>query len=433
VIYPKIVRWLKSLVPLVILAALIGGGVYRGTTRALSVTTSGPEIPTAKIHRGDVTLTVTARGDLQGGGAEMLVAPMTGGSDMAITFLREPGEVVNAGDVVVTFDTTDQGFKLKEAEADLAEAEQQVEQAKAESEAKEEEDRYALVQAGADLRVAQLEARRNELVADIVAKQNDLAVKAAQDKLSQIEHDLANRKATSQAGILIQEAALNKAKVKAEAARKNIEAMTLKAKSSGYVSVQQNTNSDFIYRGIQLPMFQVGDTVRAGMAVAQIPDLRSWEMTARIGELDRGHLALGQAAEIGIIALPGKSYAGRMKDLGNVAGPPWDRHFDCKIAIEHPTSDLRPGMSARIVITTEVLKNVLWAPAQALFESDGRTFVYVRDAGGFRPQDVKLVRRSESQVVLEGLPEKREIALANPEQAKTQAKKAGSAIEAISK
>jgi HlyD family secretion protein len=122
-----------------------------------------------------------------------------------------------------------------------------------------------------------------------------------------------------------------------------------------------------------------------------------------------------------------------VKDLGNVAGPPWDRHFDCKIAIDHPTLDLRPGMSAKIVITTEVLKNVLWAPAQALFESDGRTFVYAQSPDGFRPQDVKLVRRSESQVIVEGLREGRVIALASPEQGKAQNKKSGGALQALPK
>jgi multidrug efflux pump subunit AcrA (membrane-fusion protein) len=427
-------RRLKILLPLLIALALVAGGVYRGVARALSVgSASTPAIPTTTIRRGDLTLTVSARGELQGGNSEMLTAPMTGGADMAITSLRDPGEVVNAGDVVATFDTTEQGFKLKEAEADLAEAEQQVEQARAEKDAKEEEDRYSLLEAQSQLRIAELETRRNELVAEIVAKQNNLAVKAARDRLAQIEHDLANRKATSEAGILIQQAALNKAKVKADAARKNIESMTLKARSAGYVAVQQNTNSDFMYRGMQLPMLQVGDTVRAGMAVAQIPDLHNWEMTARIGELDRGHLVIGQEAKITIVALPGQTFAGHVKDLGNVAGPPWDRHFDCKIAIDHPTPDLRPGMSAKIVITTEVLKKVLWAPAQALFESDGRTFVYAQSPDGFRPQDVKLVRRSESQVVVEGLPEGRVIALASPEQGKARNRKGGGALQALPK
>ena len=85
---------------------------------------------------------MAARGELQGGNSEMLTAPMTGGDDMAITLLRDPGEVVKEGDVVVQFDTTEQEYNLREAEADLAEAEQQVIQAEANSEAMTEESPY---------------------------------------------------------------------------------------------------------------------------------------------------------------------------------------------------------------------------------------------------------------------------------------------------
>src|SRR5258706_153438 len=112
--------------------------------------------------------------------------------------------------------------------------------------------------------------------------------------------------------------------------------MTLRAKSDGYVGVQQNTKRNFMW-GITLPPLPIGRNVR-------------------------------------------------------------------------------PGMTANIGVPTETLKNVLWAPAPALFESDGRTFVYVHNAEGFLPQDVKLVRRSESQVIIEGLAEGRMVALASPDQ-----------------
>jgi cobalt-zinc-cadmium efflux system membrane fusion protein len=175
------------------------------------------------------------------------------------------------------------------------------------------------------------------------------------------------------------------------------------------------------------------------MAVAQIPDLHNWEMTARIGELDRGHLRIGQHADIRVVALPGKILKGRVKDLGAVGGPFWNRNFECRIGIDTPLAEMRPGMSANIVITIEVLRNVLWAPAQALFESDGRTFVYVQTPEGFLPQDVKLVRRSESQVVLEGIAEGRQIALASPDQqtggpgGRKDGAESGGAMKAISR
>jgi hypothetical protein len=186
--------------------------------------------------------------------------------------------------------------------------------------------------------------------------------------------------------------------------------------------------------GMNLPIFQVGDTVRPGMAVAQIPDLSNWDAIARIGELDRGHLAEGQKAAISVIALPEKTFAGHIKNIGGTAGSPWDRHFDCKITIDNPAPELRPGMSASIVITTETLRNVSWIPAQAVFESDGRSFVYVQSGTGFVPADIKVVRRSESQVVLTGLKDGALVAMANPgEQGKKTGPGAGGALQAIPK
>jgi multidrug efflux pump subunit AcrA (membrane-fusion protein) len=393
---------------------------------------TAPMVPSTSIKRGDVIVTITAKGELQGGNSEMLFAPMAGGGALVITSLRESGEVVKAGDVVATFDTTEQEFKLREAEADLAEAEQQLIQAQAESRAKTEEARYALMQARADVRIAELECRRNEILAKIPAKENDLALAAARDKVRQLEHDLADRLATAQAGIAIQEAAGAKARVAADTARRNIGLMTLRAKASGYVARQQNTDGNFRW-GSYIPVLQVGDTVRAGVAIAQIPDLKNWEATARIGELDRGHLAEGQKAEMAVIALPGRKFKARIKSIGGTTGPPWDRHFDCRIAIDDPSPDLRPGMSARIVITTDVLRDVLWAPSQAVFESDGRKYVYARSDSGFSPRDVKLVRRSESQAVLSGVSQGQVVALANPDEImKRQTTRTG-ALQALSR
>jgi multidrug efflux pump subunit AcrA (membrane-fusion protein) len=377
---------------------------------------------------------VTSRAELQGGNTQMLTAPMIGGAELFLTELRQPGEMVKKDDVVARFDTTEQIYRLREAEADLAEAEQKVLEAQFESEAKQEEDRLALLKARTELKLAELEARKNPLVAAIAARQNELAVEAASNHLEQLERDLADRKASSEAAIAIHRAARGKAQVQAAMAQRNIDSMTLKAGSDGYVSVQQNTNQNFFFMGMQLPLFQLGDSVRPGMAVAQIPDLSSWEFTARISELDRGHISPGQHAAVKMVSLPGRRFRATVKNLGSTVGPQWDRRFECKLGLEDPISELRPGMSADVIITTDTVKNALWLPAQALYESDGRAFVYLRKGDGFAPQDVKLVRRSESRVVVDGLAEGAEVALANPtEQNRRQKKGPGSAAQAMSK
>ncbi len=423
-------RLIVLLLTLVTIAA--AGMLALGAIRASKVvaTTSGPEVPITKVKKGRVTITVSARGELQGGNSEMLVAPMAGVDTMAITSLRDPGELVNAGDVVVQFDTTQQEYNQREAEADLLESEQQVIQAKASSQAVQEETQYQFESTKSDVKLAQLEVRRNPLLPTIVARQNDLAVEAAQNRLHQAEQDMINKKANAEAGIAIQEAAMNKAKVSSQTAQRMIDSMTLKAKTTGYCNLQPNTSGN-IFWGAPLPALQLGDTVRAGMAVVQIPDMKNWEVSANIGELDQGHLSPGQKVSVAIVALAGKSYSGHVKTMGGTSGPPWDRHFETRIALDETGPDLRPGMSSNIVITAEVLDNVIWVPSQALFESDGRSFVYLQSPAGFTPHDVKLVRRSESQAVLTGLNEGEAVAMSNPTQQNNPAAKQQSAMKAL--
>jgi len=316
----------------------------------------------------------------------------------------------------VEFDPTDQEYRLKEAEADLAEAKLKVEQAQKQAQAQLEEDTYSVSSAEHQVRLAELDVRRNPVLSAIQARQNDLALKAAQDRLNQIRQDIGSRQATNQAAVEVQAAGVGRADVEVAMAKKNLGALTLRAHGAGYVALKQNTQINFYMEGMSLPDFQPGDAVRAGMAIAEIPDLHNWAITATIGELDRGHLALGQKVDIKVVALPGRAFHGHVIDLGGTSGSPWDRHFECKMRLDDPAPEMRPGMSVRLVITTDVLHGVLWIPAQALFESGSRTYVYTPSGASFAPRDVRLVRRSESQVVVEGLREGQVVALSNPEQ-----------------
>jgi multidrug efflux pump subunit AcrA (membrane-fusion protein) len=405
------------LVVLAIAGAAAWGSRYLPKPGA-AVAADKPDVPVTKVRRGTVTITVSARGQLEGGNSEMLVAPMVAADSLTLTSLRAAGELVNAGDTVVEFDTTAQEFNMREAEADQAEAEQQVVQAQATSEATQEETQVAALQAESDLKLAKLEQRRNPLLPTIVARQNDIAVEAAQNRLRQAQQDLTNKKTNAEAGIAIQQASLNKAKVTVETTKKMMDSMSIKAKSGGYVNVQPNTNTNFFVWGMQFLPFQVGDTVRPGMAVAQIPDMHNWEVSANVGELDRGHLSVGQKVTVAVVALAGKSFPGHIKNLGGTSGADWDRHFETRIALDQSGPELRPGMSSNLVITAETLDNVLWVPSQALYEADGRNFVYMQTPNGFMPHDVTLVKRSESQAVITGVKDGDVVALSNPDQSK---------------
>ena len=403
------------------LSALAGVGLLAlavwGAWRLYALTTAAapPAIPTATVQLGEVRLDVFAKGTLKGGRSELLVAPPVAGGPLSIQFLRPSGDLVHKGDVVVKFDTATQEYNLTQAREALEQARQQVAQAQATAQAQTEDDAYQLQKAQFDVERAQLQVRRNPTLAAVDAKKNDLALAAAQEHLKQLQGDAASRAAGNTASIAVQQAAQRKAEADAATAQHNIASMTMTAQQDGYVSVRQNTSTNILFAGMALPAYQVGDTIRPGQAVVEIPDTNSWEVDLQVSEQDAGHLAPGNPVNVEFVALPGQNFAGKLQSVGAASGQPWNRQVECVVTLPHPTPALRPGLSATAVVTTAVLAHVLWAPSQAVFDSGGSSYVYRLQNGQFHRENVTVMQRSESQVVLRGLQAGDAIALANPE------------------
>ena len=53
-------------------------------------------------------------------------------------------------------------------------------------------------------------------------------------------------------------------------------------------------------------------------------------------------------------------------------------------------------------------------PRQAVFDKNGKNFVFVKTGEHFEPHDVQVEQRTESRVVISGLTEGAEIALVDP-------------------
>jgi len=76
---------------------------------------------------------------------------------------------------------------------------------------------------------------------------------------------------------------------------------------------------------------------------------------------------------------------------------------------------LRPGLLADVEIIVEKVPNAINVPSQAVFERDGRQFVYVETNGRFDERFIKTAKHSESVIIVaEGLKPGEVIALADP-------------------
>ncbi|HMD34190.1 MAG TPA: hypothetical protein VKH42_04440, partial [Vicinamibacterales bacterium] len=85
--------------------------VLLGGALALAVTRAAPaparRIPTARVQRGRVQVTVYTIGELRAGRAAQLIAPPIGGNLTIVKFAAS-GERTKAGDVIVEFDQAEQ-------------------------------------------------------------------------------------------------------------------------------------------------------------------------------------------------------------------------------------------------------------------------------------------------------------------------------------
>ena len=200
----------KTIALLVVSGAIIAGGYGVGRGMRVAVDTLSEDdngsVPTTTVRRTDVAIEVSTRGELQGGGARPLIVPRAGVAELPITFLRNTGDLVSAGDVVATFDPSGQQYDLLEAEADLEEARQQQIKAEAETLVALEKARLEVKTSEADLKVSELDQLGNAFLGTVEQRKKGIALEQARNRYEQAQVDLGHREAAKQTGVDVQRA-----------------------------------------------------------------------------------------------------------------------------------------------------------------------------------------------------------------------------------
>jgi HlyD family secretion protein len=406
-----------------------------GATLAIAVPSlpaAKEEIPTTRVARGTLKLTVYATGDLRAGRSATLVSPPAGGL-LRIVSLLPTGTAVKKDDVVVEFDPADQEYVLEQAKSDLAEAEQQIVKARSDSAAQAAQDQVDLLTARYDVRRAELDIAANEFVGAIDAQKNVLSLEEAKRRLAQLEQDVKSRSATNQAALAVQEEARNKALLAIQRAKTQIDSLVLKAPIDGVILVKENRDAlMFGFPGMIIPEYRQGDSANSGRPIADVIENGRMELRAKINERDRDNLQTGEPAKVQIDALPGETFVARVGTLAGLAsrGNFWEsnttRQFDVAFQFDKVDPRFRAGSSARLEIAGRELKDVLHVPRQSVFDKNGKSFVYLQTGDRFQQRDVKVTNWTESRAVITGVSEGDAIALIDPEIARRRTKAASS-------
>jgi len=402
----------------IVLAVMVGIAVL---LIARVAPAAGKRIPTARVQRGRVQVTVYTTGELRAGQSAQLVAPALGNINLQIVKLAPSGERLKKDDVVVEFDPAELNFSLEQAKLDLAQADQELTKAEAQATVQAAEDATGLLHAKFDVRRAELDASGNELEGAIKAEQNVILLKEARERLAQLEKDLVSHRETSKATGNVAREKRAKALLAVQVAEKNIASLEIRAPFDGFSVLRQNTDAMGGFccdPSTPLPEYRVGDTVGSGRTIADLIDTSHIEVAAKVNETDRANVSAGDAVEVAVDALPDAKFKGTVRTVAGVASR---RMFSADAAKKFDlTFDIagdlriRPGATVQIAIAGPNLTDALYIPRQAVFDLSGRPSVYVKSGDGFEPRDVKVTVWTDSLAVVDNLMPGTEIALIDP-------------------
>lgn len=290
---------------------------WKGYTFFRDLPKTQEQIATTKVRRGDVVVRSFTRGELRAARSATLIAPNLFGT-VQVTRIAPLGSFSRAKDLIVEFDDSEVNSRVEEGELGLEQIDEQIKKAKADLAVASNQDQVDLLTAQGNVKRADLEVKRNDLLSAIDVKKNLLSAEEARQHLKQLESDIQSRQQQAKAQLAVLQENRNKSVLELSREKQRLSQVKLLAPISGLVAIRQN-RPNFYFPGMQIPDIREGDQLNPGIPVADVLDLSELEVLARVGELDRANLKEGQEAILQLDAIPGQPLNGKIKSMSGTA------------------------------------------------------------------------------------------------------------------
>lgn len=335
----KLKPWMYAGTAILLAGGLIGWKVFAAPSSAdllFNVET---------VHRQDVKESVTANGEIQALSKVNVGTTVTG--EIKQIHVKD-GQTVQAGDILVTLDQERFIQDLNRADLSLRMAHQDRENAEA------------------VFRKQQGTFQRQEAL----FKQDLLSLDQFQDaKLARDNADITLQRAR---------VAVQQAEAQVALSKDALAKTVLRAPMSGQVTGLKAEKGE---------MAIAGQTSIAGAVLMVISDLGQILAEAKVGELEVSKLRLNQPAEVQVDALPGIVFQAKVFNVASSSDRGQNQNvfsgssqeaqnYRVRVILQGGRADLdrlRPGMSARVAVLANEIKNALSVPLQAVMEREDRS------------------------------------------------------------
>jgi multidrug efflux pump subunit AcrA (membrane-fusion protein) len=370
------------------------------------------EVQTTAVKRGTFTEELTEQGTIRAVNSIAITAPPISYRYGALKISRivEDGKQVEKGDTVLVFDPSE----FRKA---IVNSQQQLEIAKAEYDKMKATQESEIEDLESDLEIARISQEISKInfdqavfESDITRKEINLKLETANIALDRAREQIENRKKIHQQELLQKSLTMKQNNAILEEANRSINSLFLVSPSNGIAIVRENWMT-----GQKL---RVGDSPSGGSMI-DLPDLSQMLAEVKINEVDISKITPGLKVDIKADAYSDSTYTGSVTVVANLAqNKDYEskiKIFPVQIAIDGSHSNLLPGLTVSCKIRIREIPDVLFIPVEGIFKSQGIEYVYVKSGSGFKRQDVKIgAINTDFAVILEGVTEKDQIALADP-------------------
>jgi HlyD family secretion protein len=201
----------------------------------------------------------------------------------------------------------------------------------------------------------------------------------AERELERIKAWARSKLAQAQAKLDSNKATYSLEKERLEKCRKQLAACTIRAPVPGQVVYSSSMMGSWYGRNNPI---EVGADIRERQKIISIPDTSKMKVEIKIHETWIDKVQPGQQARITIAAFPDKPFTGKVLKKAPLADPeewlnPDLKVYSTDVSIDGTHEFLKTGMTAKVEIIIEELKNVISVPIQTVVNRNGKKVCYV--------------------------------------------------------
>ena len=280
-----------------------------------------------------------------------------------------------------------------------------------------EKARLAAEEAGAAFKLAKL---RYEAYRDYIypaeKEKADAELAKARNEADQLEQTLKHQSAKLAAALQRAEAAVQASQERLRTATDQLNKTIIQAPIPGFVVYRES------YLSGEKRKPRIGDSVWLNQGILTLPDITTMVVDSKVREIDIHKIKPGQEVNVIIDAYPEPEHVGTVDMIGTLAATDPDtksaaKYFSLRITLKGTDPRLRPGMSARIDVQVEQVRDKLTVPLNAVFREGGRTCCYVWDGSRAHRRDVTTGPSDNVLIVIEeGLKKGEKVCLRKPKE-----------------